>query len=72
MIQESEREERLYQPAMDVNLLTVSYVLNRLDRKGTSEQIIIKSKEYEKVISMLDKFDKTIARSDSNILIRDI
>lgn len=72
VIQESEREERLYQPAMDVNLLTVSYVLNRLDRKGTSEQIIIKSKEYEKVISMLDKFDKTIARSDSNILIRDI
>lgn len=72
VIQESEREERLYQPAMDVNLLTVSFVLNRLDKKGTSEQIIIKSKEYEKVISMLDRFDKTIARSEANILIKDI
>lgn len=72
VIHEGEKDERLYQPALDVNLLTVSYVLNRLDKKGTSEQIIIKSKEYEKVLSMLDKFDKATAKSESNILIRDI
>jgi membrane protein len=72
VIHENEHEERLYQPAMDVNKLSVSYVLNRLDKKGTEHQIFVKSKEYTRIISMLDKFDKLAAKSESNILIKDL
>ncbi len=72
VIHENERQERLYQPALDINKLSVSFVLNRLDKKGTSQQIIIKSKEYDKVINLLEKFDKLVSKSESNILIRDI
>jgi membrane protein len=72
VIHENEHEERLYQPAMDINKLTVSYVLNRLDKKGSTNQIFVKSKEYNKIASMLEKFDKLSARSDSNILVKDI
>jgi membrane protein len=72
VIHENEHEERLYQPAMDVNKLSVSYVLNRLDKKGTEHQIFVKSKEYIKITSMLDKFDKLAYKSDSNILIKDL
>jgi hypothetical protein len=57
---------------MDVNKLSVSYVLNRLDKKGTEHQIFVKSKEYTRIISMLDKFDKLAAKSESNILIKDL
>ena len=32
----------------------------------------VQNKNYTKVISMLEKFDKMIARSDSNILIKDL
>lgn len=71
-IHEKEHLERLYQPAMDINKLTVIYVLNRLDRKGTEHQIFVKSKEYNKITAMLEKFDRLIAKSDSNILVKDL
>lgn len=72
MIHENEHEDRLYQPAMDINKLSVSFVLGRLDKKGTEPKVIAKGKEYDKVVTMLEKFDRLIAKSDSNILIKDL
>ncbi len=72
VIHENEHEERLYQPAMDINKLTVSYVLNRLDKKGSANQIFVKNKEYDRISTTLGKFDKLVAKSDSNILVKDI
>lgn len=72
IIHENEEKERLYQPAIDVNRLTVSYVFSRLDKKGVEQIMVIRNKDYEKIISMLEKFDKLIAKSDSNILIKDL
>lgn len=72
VIHENEHKERLYQPALDINKLTVSYVLRKLDKRGTSLQIFAKGKDYERVVTMLDKFDKLIAKSDSNILVKDL
>jgi hypothetical protein len=57
---------------MDINSLTISFVLNRLDRKGIEQTTVLKNKEFEKITAMLAKFDKLIAKSDSNILIKDI
>jgi membrane protein len=72
VIHENEHEERLYQPAMDINKLSVSFVLNKLDKKGSELQIFVKTKEYDRITSMLDKFDKLVAKSDSNILVKDL
>ena len=72
IIHENEEKERLYQPALDVHKLTVSYVLSRLDKKGVEQIMVIRNKDYEKIISMLEKFDRLIAKSDSNILIKDL
>jgi membrane protein len=72
IIHENEQKERLYQPALDINRLTVSYVFSRLDKKGVEQTMVIKNKDYEKVILMLEKFDRLIAKSDSNILIKDL
>ncbi len=72
VILEKEEKERLYQPAMDINKLSVSFVLSSLDKKGTEHRVMLKSKEYETVIKMLDKFDRLISRSDYNILIKDL
>jgi hypothetical protein len=57
---------------MDVNSLTVSFVLSRLDKKGIEQTTIFKNKDFEKVNLMLAKFDKLIAKSNSNILIKDL
>jgi len=72
VVHEHEQKERLYQPAIDISRLSVSFVLSKLDRKGTDQKIIVKNEEYNKVVSMLEKFDKLAYKSDSNILIRDL
>jgi membrane protein len=72
IIHENEEKERLYQPAIDINKLTVSFVFSRLDKKGVGQIMVIRNKDYEKIISMLEKFDKLIAKSDANILIKDL
>jgi membrane protein len=72
IIHENEQKERLYQPAMDVSKLSVSYVFSKLDKKGVEQIMVIRNKDYEKIITMLEKFDKLIAKSDSNILIKDL
>lgn len=72
IIHENEKKERLYQPALDVNKLTVSYVFSRLDKNGTEQIMVTKNKDYEKVLSMLEKFDRLAAKSNSNVLIKDL
>ena len=72
IIHENENKERLYQPALDINRLTVSYVFNCLDRKGIEQTMVLKNKDYDRVIAMLEKFDRLVAKSDSNILIKDL
>jgi membrane protein len=72
IIHEHEEKERLYQPGLDINKLTVSFVFSRLDKKGVEQIMVIRNKDYEKIISMLEKFDKLIAKSDANILIKDL
>jgi membrane protein len=71
MVHVSEDNQRFFQPAMDINSISVSLVLSRLDKKGI-EHAIVKNKEFDRVTSMLSKFDKLIAKSDSNILIKDL
>jgi membrane protein len=56
IIHENDNKERLYQPAIDINRLTVSYVFSKLDKRGVGQVMVIKNKEYDKVISMLEKF----------------
>jgi membrane protein len=72
IIHENEQKERLYQPALDINKLTVNFVLSRLDKNGIEQKIVLKNKDYVKVISMLERFDKLIAKSDANILIKNL
>jgi membrane protein len=71
-IHEHEEKERLFQPAIDINKLTVSYVFSKLDKKGIEQIMVIRNKDYEKVITILEKFDRLIAKSDYNILIKDL
>ncbi len=72
IIHENEQKQRLYQPGMDINKLTVSYVLSRLDKKGVNRRMVIKNKDYERIMLILEKFDKLMTKSNFNILIKDL
>jgi membrane protein len=72
IIHENEKKERFYQPSMDISKLSVSYIFSRIDRHGTGHINVLKNKDYDRVITMLDKFDRMILKSDSNVLIKDL
>lgn len=72
VVQDNGQAERLYQPALDINKISVSFVLNKLDKSGVSQIMVAKNKDYDKVIQMLEKFDKLMFKSDSNILLKDL
>jgi len=72
IIHENEKKERLYQPSMDISKLSVSYIFSRIDRHGTGHINVLRNKEYDRVILMLEKFDRMILKSDSNVLIKDL
>jgi membrane protein len=72
MVQKNENKERHYQPAMDINLLSVSFVLSKLDRKGLVQKSVLHNREFDKVNEILARFDKLMAKSDMNLLIKDI
>jgi membrane protein len=72
MVLKSDNKDRLYQPAMDIGAITVSHVLSRLEKKGIEQKSVLPNKEFERVNEILAKFDKLMAKSDMNMLIRDI
>ena len=71
-IHENEHKERFYQPALDINRLSISFVFSRLDKNATGQILVNKTRDYDKINSILEKFDRLIAKSDYNILIKDL
>lgn len=67
-----EGKERLYQPAMNVDNYTISFVLSRLEKKGVEQKILNNNRDFEKVVNILLKFDKKIIKSEANILLSEL
>jgi len=64
--------ERAYQPAMDINLITVDLVVKQLEERGSQHITVSKNKEYQKLSGILESFDESVKSSPSNILLKDI
>jgi membrane protein len=63
---------RAYQPGMDINIMSVGFVLSRLDKKGTEHTTVLRDEAYEKVLEMLGSFEKGMIESPENVLIKDL
>ncbi len=61
-----------YQPARDINILTVRYVTDALERKGINEVPFAGTPEYEGVTKSLESFRDTIEKLPSNRLLKDL
>jgi len=72
VIHDNEYQDRLYQPSVDASKLSVNYIMDRFDKKGSDQKIFVNSREYKKVVSMMEKFDGLIDKSDFNILVKDL
>lgn len=67
-----ELEKYVYQPATDINKMTLSFVLEKLEQSGSLHKVVINNADYRKIDAALTKFENLIATSDTNVLLRDL
>ncbi len=65
-------KERSYQPAIDINKITIDFVINRIENYGTSQINVDQSDVYDLVSNKLMSFNQLIAKSADNVLLKDI
>jgi membrane protein len=72
---ETKTEEDLefaYQPARTINLLTIKYVIDALDKNGADDIPVAQNRELKILTESLQTFNETIEKSSANKLLKDI
>ncbi|MDY6800263.1 MAG: YihY/virulence factor BrkB family protein [Bacteroidota bacterium] len=65
-------KEKAYQPAQDINKITVSYILNAIDHNGVDKILAADSKEKDQIKKLLNDFDLAIQNTKGTMLLKDI
>jgi membrane protein len=65
-------ERNVYQPATDINKMTLSFVLEKIEASGSLHKVVINNADYKKIDSALTKFENLITSSEVNVLLRDL
>jgi membrane protein len=61
-----------YQPACDVDKMTIKYVIDKLDQHGTSNVPVAPTQELKKISESLEKFGQIVENSDANMLLKNM
>jgi membrane protein len=65
-------KEFAYQPARDINSLTIQYVLEALDQKGTDDIPVARTEDHQALSDALKKFSDAMESSPANQLLKNI
>jgi membrane protein len=65
-------KEAAYQPACDINKLTIKTVIDALENKGASDIPIVKTEKIKTLSKKLELFSQDIQNSPANLLLKDI
>ncbi len=68
----TEAQDTSYQPAIDINKLTIAYILQHVNSTGSSDFVPIKTKEFEHLSTIIDTQKLDAENSSSNILLADL
>ena len=72
VVQADSNDTVAYQPGVDVEKITVKYVLDSLEQRGHSDIPVRETTELQKLSESLDAFARSIEHSPANILLRDL
>ena len=61
-----------YQPARDINTLTIKYVVDAIDQNGTNSIPVARTAEFETLSNAIEKFREEMESSPANRLLKDI
>ena len=65
-------KEFAYQPARDINKMTIHRVLEALDQKGTDDIPVAKTEDYQALSDALQNFGEAMEKLPANKLLKDI
>jgi membrane protein len=65
-------KEFAYQPARDINQLTIQSVLQALDHEGIEDIPVAKTEDYQALSEALQNFSEAMEKSPANKLLKDI
>ena len=66
------REKIAYQPACDIDRLTVAGVMDRLDQQGITSIPMADSTEFTKLRETVKRFSEMIEQSPANLKLQDL
>ncbi len=67
-----ETQESAYQPARDINMFSIKYVIEALDQRGVDNVPVAQTKELKVLSNTLQDFGYAIEKCPANKLLRDI
>jgi membrane protein len=71
-VRQGQDRELAYQPAIDVDKITVKFVIDRLEQRGTSSIPVICSRELDKLSDCLRQFGENLEKSPANVLLKNL
>jgi membrane protein len=71
-VRKGEDKELAYQPAIDVDKVTIKFVIDRLEQRGTSSIPVARSGEFDKLSDCLRQFAANVENSPANVLLRNL
>jgi len=71
-VKKDDNRDVAYQPAVDVEKLTVKYIVESLEQRGNSTIPVGQRSELEKLSDCLNTFADDIEKSPANILLKDL
>jgi len=71
-VKENNGKDVAYQPAVDVGIITVKYVVESLEQRGNYDLPLEKTSALEKLSACLSAFADDIAKSPANILLKNL
>jgi hypothetical protein len=67
----SQRESG-YQPAIDVHLIDIKFVLDRIDAVGSDQITVKESEDWKRLSYVHQELINSMKKSKSNILLKDV
>ena len=61
-----------YQPACDINRLTIKYVLDAIEQSGTDSIPVVQTREFEALSEAMQKFNAALEGHPANRLLKEI
>ena len=71
-VKQNSNKDSAYQPAVDINKLTIQYVAGALEQRGSANIPIEETQELQKIKDCLKTFTNEFKTSNSNLLLKEL